>query len=496
MIADYHFHPSFKAFLSDIEPAKKAGSWKPIHFLISRLWKKQNRILDSQCCFEQVKAGGVSLAVIPLYSLEKAFTASFLLQLVAMFSPHADLHLFTAIRKGKLTYYTQLQQSLEHLLKSRDEADPQGYLNFLTTPQPPSGMLDIFLSVEGGHCFVEEPGEINSPQGIRDICKRLEDLKRKDQPTRLLHLNLTHLTQYVFCNHAFGMKIINQEDFKPVGNGITPLGYALIDTALSTTGSEGPVHRIFIDIKHMSLKSRQQYYAHIKAHHSGDYRNGKLPIIASHVGVTGFSWSKVDDYIIDIQHSLQNKGECVYVDYRLPQGKGGACFNPWSINLYDEDIVEVLLSGGLIGLSLDQRILGCGGVAKEKMSLAEFKTQVKIRTTQLFDDNEPHIRQDSVRHFRALCNNICHIIQVSRSIQSFHPIDAWKHICIASDFDGLIDPIDGCCEASQMYLLRDALRTHLPTMIADYGLSLGDVDAKINGIVYKNAYTFITNKYS
>jgi len=497
MIADYHLHPSFKAFLSSLDPMRKKSSWKPVNFLISRLWKKHNRILDSQCAFDQVKKGNVRLAVVPLYSLEKAFASSFLLRLVAFFSRHADRHLFTAVRTGSLGYHTQLQQSLDHLRQAADAAaDPEGFLHFPSAPGAPSGGLDIFLAVEGGHCFVDDPLEINSPQGIATICARLTAFKKNGNGPRLLHLNLIHLTQYAFCNHAFGMKIINEDDFKPVGDGTTPLGYALIDTALATTDDGLPVHRVLIDIKHMSLKSRQQYYAHIKKKYSSDYRLGRLPIVASHVGVTGFSWASIDDYIIDIQHSLRNKGECVYVDYRLPQGKLGAAFNPWSINLYDEDIAEVLLSDGLIGLSLDQRILGCGDVAKEKMSLAEFKTQVKIRSTQVFDDNEPPIPQDPQRHFLALCNNICHIVSTGLRLGGLRPIDPWKHICIASDFDGLIDPVDGCCEATQMEGLYAALRLYLPVMIDAYRLPPIDIEEIVSDILYGNARSFIDLHYN
>ena len=497
MIADYHLRPSFKAFLSSLDPARKKSSWRPVHFLISRLWKKQNRILDSQCAFDQVRKGDVRLAVVPLYSLEKAFASSLLLRLVSFFSRHVDRHLFDAVRTGRLGYHTQLRQSLDHLLQSADpSADPEGFLHFPSGPAAPSGGLDVFLAVEGGHCFVDDPIEINSPQGIAAICARLVAFKKIEQGPRLLHLNLIHLTQYAFCNHAFGMKIINHDDFKPVGDGITPLGYALIDTALATSDNDLPVHRVLLDIKHMSLKSRQQYYAHIKKKYGDDYREGRLPIVASHVGVTGFSWARVDDYIVDIQHSLRNKGECVYVDYRLPQGRLGASFNPWSINLYDEDIAEVLLSGGLIGLSLDQRILGCGGVAKEKMSLAEFRTQVKIQSIQVFDDNEPPIPQDPKRHFLALCNNICHTVSTGLRLQGLRPLDPWKHLCIGSDFDGLIDPVDGCCEATQMNGLHAALRLYLPVMIDAYRLPTVNIDETVNAILYGNARSFIDRHYS
>ena len=50
------------------------------------------------------------------------------------------------------------------------------------------------------------------------------------------------------------------------------------------------------------------------------------------------------------------------VSYKKPKGHvEGTLFNPISINLYNEDIKEIIQSNGLMGLILDERILGAGG---------------------------------------------------------------------------------------------------------------------------------------
>ena len=35
-------------------------------------------------------------------------------------------------------------------------------------------------------------------------------------------------------------------------------------------------------------------------------------------------------------------------------------FNPWTINLFDEDILEIVESSGMIGIIMDERVLGYG----------------------------------------------------------------------------------------------------------------------------------------
>ncbi|MBA3900537.1 MAG: hypothetical protein H0X62_10060, partial [Bacteroidetes bacterium] len=105
-----------------------------------------------------------------------------------------------------------------------------------------------------------------------------------------------------------------------------------------------------IDIKHMSLKSRKDYY---------EYRRSKgysEPILATHMGVTGLSW----DYKFPVSACKKFKGRGYSMIKYYQEKQEGALvpFNPCSINMYDEDIKEVLLSGGLIGMSLDRGILG------------------------------------------------------------------------------------------------------------------------------------------
>lgn len=122
----------------------------------------------------------------------------------------------------------------------------------------------------------------------------------------------------------------------------------------------------------------------------------------------------------------------------------------------DEDITEILNSNGLIGISLDVRILGFQsefGIQltsdNEYLSTADFQTHFPQITVQnlptnnlesMISENESWLiptKED--RHPLAFCFNIIHIIQVALLRTEIG--EPWKHICIGSDFDGLIEPL-------------------------------------------------------
>jgi microsomal dipeptidase-like Zn-dependent dipeptidase len=170
-----------------------------------------------------------------------------------------------------------------------------------------------------------------------------------------LYLTLVHMTQYPLTNHCYGMKLIKGNDeFKPSGFGLRTLGKQIIDLAYRNRSGE---HQIYIDIKHMSLVARRQFYAYRK-----EKGYDKIPILATHMGLTGISWSNMAIAKLFNQRVIRKDG-FIEVSYDRPPGigsgrKGKTHFNPWSINLYDEEIIEIIESDGLIGISMDQRILG------------------------------------------------------------------------------------------------------------------------------------------
>lgn len=496
--ADFHVHGNFKTFFTGYTAEEKKHPWEEVKIGIDFfLFKKTNRVLSSQSCFQQLYDGDMRLGVVPLYSTERAFPDSLLLKVVDFFSDKISGKLFKAVRNGDITNWQQLDDCYRHLLRAKEPRNGNdsgpGIVNFTHTFEDfKNGAMNIVLSMEGAHCFLDNDGDVVTPSGMDKIVSRIQKFKQRVSATndpRVFVLNLTHLTQAPFCNHAFGIKLISHKEFIPQGRAISPAGFKVIETALHYDKEHFP---ILIDVKHMSLESRKEFYA---------FRRTKfpdVPITASHVGCTGISWDEVNDYIEEINAPLFNKRKCNLVTYRKPSGiLPGTEFNPWSINLYDEDIVEVLSSDGIIGLSLDQRILGCGKIAREKMSKAETFTGIKP-DRPLFgrDPSEGSLIKDAELHFRHFCNTLFHIIRVAGRITDL-TADPWKKIVIGSDFDGLIDAVDFCIDGREYKHIGEYMLEKLPALAAEANIPLpATPEVLVNGILYENARAFLEKYYS
>lgn len=224
------------------------------------------------------------------------------------------------------------------------------------------GTVHAVFNIEGGHALY--------PQGVQgnqfpDPQQALDNLQAfLDKGYLTLYLTPTHLTPNAFITHAYGNKILTKGPLLPRGMGITSDGKALIDFVYSKG--------MLIDVKHMSLVSRLQFY------HIHDKYYPDKPIIASHAGLTGrYAFGETGELLLGWSSTQQPNGDIVQVNGSNPKGLiAGTSFYPLSINLFDQDVIAILKSGGLIGLSMDIRILGGkdidGAVVSDYLSTAEF----------------------------------------------------------------------------------------------------------------------------
>ncbi|MBX2899814.1 MAG: membrane dipeptidase [Cyclobacteriaceae bacterium] len=473
MYVDIHCHPQFKTFIGSEHEAERKNCWTNLNFDVGL------GILDSQSSLSQLVSGQVKLAVVPLYALENVFAKAKLIQLAAGLSHHAKKRFLQKIEREEYGYFELMQADLNHLLNSANISPDKQFRLLSAGSQfdPTSSHLQIMLCAEGGHNFYDNGQRFGQTQKVID---RLLYFKLPQSP-RLVYVTITHLSHSEFCTHAFGMKMLKSNAFNPKGKGLSNLGKRFIREALSTTNGK----RILIDVKHMSVLTRQQFYA-LRAAEFPD-----APIMASHMGLTGCSWQRkpVRKYKYD------NSEACYEVTYYRQPGVLDTYFNPWSINLYDEDISEILLSNGLIGLSLDQRILGCGTPAKELVSPdefkeADFKPVAEPRMHQLRMEEYDEVHEVKAWHLRHLCNHILHIVKVGRPLVGDR---VWKQIAIGSDFDGLIDPINYTTHAGAFKFLFGGLVEWLPRMAVHAGVELppADVQQVVKQVIGENAATFL-----
>ncbi len=509
---DLHCHPTFKYTLTHIDGQPSPAINEPItiqfkslatHFRGLAMWVF-GEPLDSQSCFSQVFEGGSNLISHTIYSLENAYTRSSIISQLGCVSNSLNSIKVKAILNGTTGYFSLAQEQitlLTELDKHHTSIGAGGrklrVINDFSDYDPTdSGTLHVILNVEGGHCFYT--GQANTgPTVEQEILGNLKALKKSG--VRLLYITLVHHAQNALANHAFavpsqwagaGTGVGNVGGFNPTGAGITPLGRKFIEEALSVQNGQS----IYIDIKHMSLGSRMDYYELRRQNHPD------VPIIASHMGVTGLSWHATQHRGQPIIRYVRQRPDYVDVKYNdiisypltIPQPSPTSpltaptsvvTFNPWSINLFDEDITEILASDGLIGLSLDIRILGMGNDGRvaheheaERFSLNEglFSVQNHLQHGHNDVDHLPdHRIQASLAHVEYLCNNLLHMVRVGRKVLGER---VWDHFCLGSDLDGLIVSIEyennKRIRANTIPNLRSKLKATLPQVAQKMGMPL------------------------
>jgi microsomal dipeptidase-like Zn-dependent dipeptidase len=248
-----------------------------------------------------------------------------------------------------------------------------------------------------------------------------------------------------------------------MNTGFTAKGLDILEYLLEIGKYQDTKKRILVDIKHLSVAARKEFYIRINEHLKINPEDN-IPIIASH---TAYSGLKNFDEFLNKDESFEN----------FENSKNN--FNSASLNLCDQDIMQIYNSKGIIGLNLDQRIL----------SSSEFINSSKKLGNDL----------DKVLPFWA--NHIVnHITQMADVIFSKNKgQDAkrvWDMFCIGSDFDGFINPVDAFITTEDF----DDLDYHLMVELNkndifkkyNFGMSAEKIARKI---MFENAVEFARIHY-
>lgn len=344
--------------------------------------------------------------------------------------------------------------------------------------QLPKNKVNVFFVIEGCHSLIDSSNGMDINSHPYSAAEALSNLKRITDKVPVIAVNPTHMQQSNFCNHACSIQLTNPDYFIPRGIGISSEGHALIQ-GLFDSG-------ICVDTKHMSYKSRLDLYDSIE---NGNYSNVQ-PIVCTHAGFTGVPFSTWPGFIkrkklvknavyLEIAKTMQISNE--------PPQPGAPSFNLSSINLFDEEIVWIVQHGGVIGLSMDRRILGYVGlhdtdptgsdsqeifiVDKEYISKEEWQsfgiannaigTLVDaddcMTKDQLIESAQGPISARNEFFFDHVLLQLKHYLQVcvdgGISLET-----ASKQIVIGSDFDGLINPFINACTVVEMQELKAYIR--------------------------------------
>lgn len=422
-----------------------------------------------------------------------------------------------------LSRYGVLEKDLE-LLSEQSEGREVVFLKRAADYQPDAAnKIFAVFGIEGLHCLRSDVMSADVTEIMTDILQNLDDLRSRVSVTAI---NLTHIDNgnTMFANQAYAMDGLrtgsgfNEVKLRPIGNGITTEGKKMAEELYK--------REILVDTKHMSWMSRKGLYEHLRA-----FRNQtglKAPIVCSHTGFAG-TWfnqgnRKFTDFIMPRPTRI---GSQFAVQLAKPQAFShpdfrGIGFNASTINLFNEDILEILQSDGLIGLSMDQRILGCtisSGLSEffegtldnqdvklltdlEFISTTEFASISTIgrhtarwRETLFFDNALEFVAEPEFLHFLHFANHVLYAMKVAND--AFREPGVRKMLtetlCIGSDYDGLIDGIDSCANTTHIASFKAMFVSRFGGLVSSAGLSLPSgltVQQVADHLFYENGKNF------
>ncbi|MCK0155975.1 dipeptidase [Cellulophaga sp. F20128] len=469
---DFHCHAAMKPYGKSYN-YKTIGRNNPRRNRSSSIWKyNPPSIVDklinylihltkfSQANFTSLAKGGVSVVCVSLYPLEKWFFEN---KIKSEFIKDISANFATGVGKKRVDhiqgikdyfkdlemeydFYKQLDDTIitlpegkfkYKLVKNYEEIELIQYANQNST----LSTICVILSIEGMHVL---NSNLPNPPRESEIIAKINTMKSWESP--LFFVAIAHHFWNHLCGHAESFtKLVKKkvDQSEGINTGFTDLGIMVVHQLLSNANGR----RIFIDIKHMSVASRKQYYDLLE--NTADYRN--VPIIVSHGAANGHA-------------SVGNK--------TAEGSKVAKKLKTVDINFYDDEIIRIAKSKGIFGLQLDERRIASNTTIKN----------VKHAT-----------KRSKIMHYRAelLWYQIQHIAEMLDSNGLF----IWDCLALGTDYDGIIDPLNGFWTAEELPFLADFLERHAYNYRATNSFNLPenniDADEIVTRIMSTNGHQFL-----
>ncbi|WP_296704263.1 hypothetical protein [Algoriphagus sp.] len=339
--------------------------------------------------------------------------------------------------------------------------------------------ITMVVTIEGAHALGTDRAS------IAEISRRVKHVKN-EWPVPIFFITFAHHFDNKLCGHAHSIPDMGKlllDQTTAMNEGFNPNGERIIRELLGLNKNleRDPDlgYRILIDVKHMSAKSRKEYYDKIvnECFAKGDV----IPVIGSHCGYSGrksleehikLQDSERDDYceLCGDESKLSKKAIKELIENQ-PMGK----FNSWNINLCDEDIQMIVKTEGLFGLSFDQRILG-------------------IKSTD---------KKTSRNGIQLIWDNINAIIESAyKNLPEEDAHKVWKCLTIGTDFEGLIDPPNpypsvlefGVFAGNLIFEIEQARKNGKPKHLSHLK-NMDDVRAAVEDFCFNNAANFVKKHY-
>lgn len=475
---DFHCHPSLKPF-------GKSFNYTPTGIHISHRNSKRSiwhynppsifdKLLNyatgltkfSQANFTSLVKGGVGIVCVSLYPVEKWFVRNkmnneLLLDLTANFALGVGDKRIDYIQgitdyfkdvEAQYNFYMQLDGKIVQL--------PEGKFRYKLVKsfteieniknQNASGgkvhTICVILSIEGLH--VLNTG-LRKPFSEVEVLTNLEKIKNWE--FRPFLVTIAHHFWNQLCGHAeslSGIILKFADQSEGLNSGFTSIGKKILERLVDDSDNK----RIIPDIKHMSIQARKEYYEMLD---SGNPKFRNIPVIASHAACNGLK--SFDDPVV-VHPNTASK------------------LNPVLINFFDEEIIRIAKSKGIIGLQLDER---------------------RIVNKKTRNETKNSLKRNKIMHYRSelLWNQIQHIAEVLDAQDIF----AWDCMVIGSDFDGIIDSLNGFWTAEELPFLADFLERHAHNYLLSHKLvkheNVIDADDIIARIMSINGRNFLKDYF-
>jgi len=264
------------------------------------------------------------------------------------------------------------------------------------------------------------------------------------------------------CGHARSLrkqigKLANQEE--GINGPFKDLGEEVLDILLD----ENNGRRILIDVKHMSAIGRKQFYELRKRKY-----NNEIPVIISHgvcnglptLGATVSNYPELgNSFITPIENVRGGDGE--FKNFNL-------------INFFDDEILEMVNSEGIIGIQLDER---------------------RLANDDAIDKVKHSLFRNKMMHYRS--ELVWKQVQYMAELLDNNGLYAWGNMAIGSDYDGLVDPLNSFWTVEQYDDLASYLERHAHNYFKEHPERLKhsfnkiSADLVIQNIFRDNAWKFL-----
>ena len=457
--ADIHLHSTFKPFM--IKDAR--NPWVDYNKATPEEQKGRTARF-SQSDFSKSFAGNMRILGMALHAVER----SLMNQLVSKPGIIARI-LGLDIAKMREIYASRpfdiLQQELAFFYQylkepggSREAVVAKNYAHLQQILANPD-QIGILLCIEGAHNLGFEYRDELFPALNKKIApaeplnealvdERIGFMKQHNVfMLTLCHFVFNHLaTQPKAVELTGAKKIITKNpihSLKQVGDyrGLTFLGSYMVESLFE--------NNIQIDIKHCDAMSRKHIYQIA--------RKMNKTVIGSHVACSGRPTNIQNNHLLNPMEDSEKE--------RLASMK----FNMWDINLHDDDLIAIHELGGLMGLIMDERVLAGEKLLKE-------------------------IRRTNGNWYSVVYNHIEHIYQVLRKA-GFPASGCFDSICIGSDFDGMIDPIDTVTNEADMPRLARELESLIEANYKQFEASDLSPQQIVQKIMGKNVQAFLSKHF-